>query len=166
MYPFYVLSNPCPCGFLGDSVHRCTCKQSEIDGYKRKISGPLMDRIDMQINLSRVEFSELKTKEKGESSAAIRERVVKARLLQQERLEAVGIHCNAQMGRSEVVKYCQLDEAAQNVMERYFNMLNLSARSHDRILKVARTIADLAGSENIEAVHLAEAIQLRMNAKE
>ena len=157
--------NPCPCGFLGDSVHRCSCKQSEIDSYKRKISGPLMDRIDMQINLSRVEFSELKTKEKGESSAAIRERVVKARLLQQERLEALGMHCNAQMGRSEVVKYCQLDAAAQNVMERYFNMLNLSARSHDRILKVARTIADLAGSENIEAVHLAEAIQLRTSVR-
>ena len=158
--------NPCPCGFLGDSVHRCSCKQSEIDSYKRKISGPLMDRIDMQINLSRVEFSELKTKEKGESSAAIRERVVKARLLQQERLEALGMHCNAQMGRSEVVKYCQLDAAAQNVMERYFNMLNLSARSHDRILKVARTIADLAGSENIEAVHLAEAIQLRTSVRQ
>lgn len=157
--------NPCPCGFLGDSVHRCSCKQSEIDSYKRKISGPLMDRIDMQINLSRVEFSELKTKEKGESSAAIRERVVKARLLQQERLEALGMHCNAQMGRNEVVKYCQLDAAAQNVMERYFNMLNLSARSHDRILKVARTIADLAGSENIEAVHLAEAIQLRTSVR-
>ena len=157
--------NPCPCGFLGDSVHRCSCKQSEIDSYKRKISGPLMDRIDMQINLSRVEFSELKTKEKGESSAAIRERVVKARLLQQERLEALGRHCNAQMGRSEVVKYCQLDAAAQNVMERYFNMLNLSARSHDRILKVARTIADLAGSESIEAVHLAEAIQLRTSVR-
>ena len=157
--------NPCPCGFLGDSVHRCSCKQSEIDSYRRKISGPLMDRIDMQINLSRVEFSELKTKEKGESSAAIRERVVKARLVQQERLEAVGIHCNAQMGRSEVVKYCQLDAAAQNVMERYFNMLNLSARSHDRILKVARTIADLAGSESIEAVHLAEAIQLRTSVR-
>ena len=117
----------------------------------------------MQINLSRVEFSELRTKEKGESSAAIRERVVKARLLQ--RLEALGMHCNAQMGRSEVVKYCQLDAAAQNVMERYFNMLNLSARSHDRILKVARTIADLAGSENIEAVHLAEAIQLRTSVR-
>ena len=125
----------------------------------------MMGRIDMQINLSRVEFSELKTKEKGEASAAIRERVVKARLLQQERLEALGMHCNAQMGRSEVVKYCQLDAAAQNVMERYFNMLNLSARSHDRILKVARTIADLAGSESIEAVHLAEAIQLRTSVR-
>ncbi len=157
--------NPCPCGYLGDSVHRCSCKQKDIDSYKRKISGPLMDRIDMQINLSRVEFSELKSKERGEASSVIRERVVKARLIQQQRLEQWGMHCNAQMGRGEVVKYCQLDEAAQNVMERYFNTLNLSARSHDRILKVARTIADLAGSERIEAVHLAEAIQLRTSVQ-
>ena len=157
--------NPCPCGFLGDPVKRCRCKQSEIDSYKRKISGPLMDRIDMQINLTRVEFSELRDKEPGEASAVIRERVVRARLIQQERLEVLGLHCNAQMGRGEVVKFCQLDESAQSVMERYFNVLNLSARSHDRILKVARTIADLAGSENIETAHLAEAIQLRMNAR-
>lgn len=157
--------NPCPCGFLGDPVKRCSCKDKDIANYKRKISGPLMDRIDMQINLSRVEFSELKNKVQGESSAAIRERVVKARLLQQKRLEQWGLYCNAQMGRSEVVKYCQLDEAAQTVMERYFNALNLSARSHDRILKVARTIADLAGSENIVAEHLAEAIQLRTSIR-
>lgn len=157
--------NPCPCGFLGDPVKRCSCKDRDIANYKRKISGPLMDRIDMQINLNRVEFSELKNKEQGEASAAIRERVVKARLVQQRRLEAWGLHCNAQMGRSEVVKYCQLDEAAQAVMERYFNVLNLSARSHDRILKVARTIADLAGCENIAAEHLAEAIQLRTSIR-
>ena len=157
--------NPCPCGYLGDPVQRCSCKQKDIDNYRRKISGPLMDRIDMQINLTRVEFSELKSKAEGESSAVIRQRVVKARLIQQARLEAGGMHCNAQMGRSEVVKYCRLDEAAQNVMERYFNTLNLSARSHDRILKVARTIADLAGSENIQVQHLAEAIQLRTSIR-
>ena len=157
--------NPCPCGYLGDNLQRCSCKQKDIDAYRRKISGPLMDRIDMQINLTRVEFSELKNKEQGESSAVIRERVVKARLVQQARLEEWGMHCNAQMGRSEVVKYCQLDEAAQAVMERYFNTLNLSARSHDRILKVARTIADLAGSENIQVQHLAEAIQLRTSIR-
>ena len=124
-----------------------------------------MDRIDMQINLTRVEFSELKDKKTGESSAAIRERVVRARLIQQERLEKWGMHCNAQMGRSEVVKYCKLGTEAQNVMEKYFNILNLSARSHDRILKVARTIADLAGSEQIEARHLAEAVTLRTNTR-
>ena len=157
--------NPCPCGYLGDSRHVCSCKQSDIDSYRRKISGPLMDRIDMQINLTRVEFSELKDKKTGESSAAIRERVVRARLIQQERLEKWGMHCNAQMGRSEVVKYCKLGTEAQNVMEKYFNILNLSARSHDRILKVARTIADLAGSELIEARHLAEAVTLRTNTR-
>lgn len=153
--------NPCPCGYLGDKLHRCTCKQKDIDAYRRKISGPLMDRMDMQINLARVEFAELKEKAEGESSAAIRERVVKARLIQQRRLEQWGLYCNAQMGRSEVVKYCKLDDNAQAVMEKYFNMLHLSARSHDRILKVARTIADLAASEQITARYIAEAIQLR-----
>lgn len=157
--------NPCPCGYLGDKLQHCTCKQKEIDNYRRKISGPLMDRIDMQINLSRVDFKDLKNEEHGESSAVIRERVIKARLIQQERLKAWGMYCNAQMGRSEVVKYCRLGEAAENVMEKYFHMLNLSARSHDRILKVARTIADLAGSQEITATHLAEAIQLRTNIR-
>ena len=155
--------NPCPCGYLGDSRHFCSCKQLDIDNYQRKISGPLMDRIDMQINLTRVDFSELKDKRPGESSATIRERVVRARQLQQARLEPLGIHCNAQMGRQEVVKYCQLDEQAQAVLEKYFNILNLSARSHDRILKVARTIADLAGSSDIQAAHIAEAVTLRAN---
>lgn len=158
--------NPCPCGYLGDPVHRCSCKQREIDAYRRKISGPLMDRIDMQINLSRVEFSELKDKVPGESSSTIRERVVKARLIQQQRLEKLGAYCNAQMGRSEVESFCRLDGAAQEIMEKYFAALHLSARSHDRILKVARTIADLAGSSDIRSRHLAEAIQLRTNARE
>ncbi len=156
-------ANPCPCGYLGDITQRCSCKMKEIENYKRKISGPLMDRIDMQINLSRVEFSELKELAPGESSATIRQRVVKARNIQRDRLESQGMHCNAQMGRAEVVKYCRLNEQAQAIMERYFNALHLSARSHDRILKVARTIADLAGSANVEAPHLAEAIQLRMS---
>lgn len=154
-------ANPCPCGFLGDKNHRCNCKQKEIDNYHRKISGPLMDRIDMQINLARVEFSELKVQTAGECSAVIRKRVVVARKIQQERLQKHNLSCNAQMGRQEVEKYCQLSAASQIIMERYFNALHLSARSHDRILKVARTIADLAGSEDIQTEHLAEAIQLR-----
>lgn len=154
-------ANPCPCGFLGDKNHRCNCKPKDIDNYKRKISGPLMDRIDMQINLSRVEFTELKEQSVGECSAKIRQRVVKARNLQHLRLTMHGLYCNAQMGRGEVEKYCHLDTTAEVIMERYFNALHLSARSHDRILKVARTIADLDNSINIEAKHLAEAIQLR-----
>lgn len=154
-------ANPCPCGFLGDSRHICSCKQRDIENYRRKISGPLLDRIDMQINLTRVEFVDLKNKTAGEASDVIRQRVVKAREIQQRRLEPWGMHCNAQMGRSEVVKYCSLDDTAQAVLEKYFNILNLSARSHDRILKVARTIADLAGCENIQTSHIAEAVTLR-----
>lgn len=153
--------NPCPCGFLGDQTRRCVCKQKEIDNYRRKISGPLLDRIDMQINLKRVEFHELKNKAPGECSADIRKRVVKARNVQLSRFAGSSIYCNAQMTRREVVKYCVLDDEAQAVMGKYFTILNLSARSHDRILKVARTIADLAGSDKITSSHIAEAIQLR-----
>ena len=153
--------NPCPCGYLGDKVHRCSCKQKDIDNYRRKISGPLLDRIDMQINLVRVEYSELKDKAAGESSREIRKRVVAARNRQLERFAGNGIYCNGQMTRREVVQYCVMDEAAQNVLGKYFTTLHLSARSHDRILKVARTIADLEGSEKITASHIAEAIQLR-----
>ena len=153
--------NPCPCGYLGDKEHRCRCKQKEIDNYRRKISGPLLDRIDMQINLSRVNFKELESKSAGESSAEIRRRVVAARDKQLARLSDKGLYCNAQMGRQEVVEFCQLDAAAQRVLEKYFNALHLSARSHDRILKVARTIADLADCAEISAAHIAEAIQLR-----
>lgn len=155
--------NPCPCGYLGDKEHRCRCKQKEIDNYRRKISGPLLDRIDMQINLSKVEFSELKDKKPGECSADIRARVIAARNLQLERFKEKAIFCNAQMSRQEVVKYCKLDDDAQNLLEKYFMALHLSARSHDRVLKVARTIADLAGCENIIGAHIAEAIQLRTN---
>ena len=153
--------NPCPCGYLGDKVHRCSCKQKDIDNYRRKISGPLLDRIDMQINLVRVEYSELKDKAAGESSREIRKRVVAARNRQLERFAGNGIYCNGQMTRREVVQYCVMDEAAQNVLGKYFTALHLSARGHDRILKVARTIADLEGSEKITASHIAEAIQLR-----
>ncbi len=155
--------NPCPCGFLGDKHHRCRCKQREIDNYRRKISGPLLDRIDMQINLVRVEFNELKNKAEGEASLVIRKRVVAARSIQLQRLAGTGLYCNAQMGRREVVAFCQLDAAAQNILEKYFSALNLSARSHDRILKVARNIADLDSSDIIKAKHIAEAIQLRTN---
>ena len=155
--------NPCPCGYLGDRLHKCTCKPLQIENYRRKISGPLLDRIDMQINLVRVEFSEIANREAGESSTSIRERVIKARNLQLQRLEKRHIYCNAQMTRKEVAEFCQLDSEAELVMGKYFAALHLSARSHDRILKVARTIADLEGSENIQAVHIAEAIQMRTN---
>ena len=153
--------NPCPCGYLGDRLHKCSCKQKMIDAYRRKISGPLLDRIDMQINLVRVEYSELRHKQEGEGSEQIRQRVVKARELQTERFAGTNIHCNAQMTRREVAKYCLMDEEAVALMEKYFVALHLSARSHDRILKVARTIADLEGISTISSRHIAEAIQLR-----
>jgi magnesium chelatase family protein len=155
--------NPCPCGYYGDKLKHCVCKQKAIDNYRKRISGPLLDRIDMQINLKRVEFSELKAKTSGECSADIRKRVVKARDVQLERFAGSNIYCNAQMTRREVTQYCQLDEETQAVLGKYFAALNLSARSHDRILKVARTIADLAGSSRITTTHIAEAIQLRTN---
>lgn len=155
--------NPCPCGYLGDRLHRCSCKQREIEAYRRKISGPLLDRIDMQINLARVEYDELKEKRVGECSAKIRARVIKARKIQNKRFVDTHIHCNAQMTRREVVKYCKLDDNASELMEKYFAALHLSARSHDRIIKVARTIADLDNSSNILGKHIAEAIQLRTN---
>ncbi len=153
--------NPCPCGYYGDPVHPCTCKPKQIDDYRRRISGPLLDRIDMQINLVRVEFGQLKHREAGEASPAIRQRVVAARQRQLQRFQDGDIYCNAQMGRSQVEQFCSLDGAAQQLLEKYFNALNLSARSHDRILKVARTIADLGGQEEISGRHIAEAISLR-----
>lgn len=155
--------NPCPCGYFGDSLRECTCKKKDIDNYQQKISGPLLDRIDMQINLVRVEFSELQNKEPGESSAQVRVRVVAAREKQLARLQGTGFYCNAQMGRREVEKFCSLDEQAAQMLERYFAALHLSARSHDRVLKVARTIADLDGAEQIGPKQIAEAIQLRMS---
>lgn len=155
--------NPCPCGYLGDRLHKCTCKQRMIDAYRRRVSGPLLDRIDMQINLVRVEYDEIKDKSKGESSVKIRERVIKARKVQESRFKGSNIQCNAQMTRREVVRYCALDEEASSIMERYFVALHLSARSHDRVLKVARTIADLDGSKNIASKHIAEAVTLRTN---
>jgi len=153
--------NPCPCGYLGDQERHCTCKPRDIEGYKRKISGPLLDRIDIQMNLTRVGFEELQTKAPGESSAVVRQRVIAARNKQLARLAGTGIYCNAQMTRREVEKYCELDDEARKILERYFAALHLSARSHDRVLKVARTIADLDNQEHIQAKHIAEAIQLR-----
>lgn len=153
--------NPCPCGYLGDKHRQCTCKKRDVDNYRRRISGPLLDRIDMQINLVRVEFDELEKKAPGEPSLEIRKRVVAARDRQLERFAGTGIYCNGQMTRREVVRHCPLDQEAQAVLGKYFTTLNLSARSHDRILKVARTIADLAGCDKINSSHIAEAIQLR-----
>ena len=155
--------NPCPCGFWGeeDQLHQCTCRPGDIARYQKKISGPLLDRIDIQIHVPRLQYQEMKSRKREESSASIRQRVVAARQIQRERLKGTHLFCNASMGRREVKACCPLTPQAEALLEKYFVNLGLSARSHDRIIKVARTIADLAGSQEITALHLGEAIQLR-----
>ena len=153
--------NPCPCGYLGDEAKPCTCRPFEIERYQRKISGPLSDRIDLQIHVPRVRYEDLKAEEAEETSAQIRSRVCAARNIQLKRLKRYGIFCNADMNRRQVEHFCKLDKECSKLMENAFCKLALSARSYDRILKVTRTIADLAGSEAIRPSHIAEAIQLR-----
>ena len=155
--------NPCPCGYYGatDSGHVCSCSANEIKRYTRKISGPLLDRIDIHIRVPQVDYKDLSSREKAESSAVIRERVAAARERQLRRFDGCGIFTNAQMNHAMLKEKCPLGQAAQNLLEMAFKKMNLSARSYDRIIKVARTIADLTGAENIEANHIAEAVQLR-----
>ncbi len=153
--------NPCKCGYYGDEDHICRCTPQSIEKYRSKISGPLMDRIDIHINVPSVKFNDLHTKEKGESSADIKVRVNKARQLQLARFEGQGIYSNAQMGAKQLELFCPLDETCKNLLELAYSRLGLSARAHSRILKVARTIADLDDSINIEPNHIAEAIQYR-----
>lgn len=151
--------NPCPCGHLGDSSRPCTCSPGQIQRYVARISGPLLDRIDLQLEVPRVEYRDLAGREEGESSAEIKKRVQRARERQRRRLGPSG--ANARMTPSQVRRFCRLTKEAEELMRAAFREMNLSARSHDRVLKVARTIADLAGSETIEAGHLAEAVQYR-----
>ena len=154
--------NPCPCGYYNDPFHECTCRPGQIQRYMSKISGPLMDRIDIQLEVTPVPVKELNSAPAGESSAAIRERVVRARAIQTERFkDEPGIHCNAQMNTRLLNKYVVLDADAAAVMERVMDRLGLSARAYERILKVARTIADLDGSEQVTKTHIAEAVSYR-----
>ena len=153
--------NPCPCGFFGDKDHTCECSAGEIKRYTRKLSGPLLDRIDLHIRVSRVDYADLHATQRAESSAAIRARVVRARAIERERLGRHGLFCNAQMNHSMIKKYCTMEKDAEHLLEAAFHRIQLSARSHDRIIKVARTIADLDGKPIIGASHIAEAIQLR-----
>lgn len=158
--------NPCPCGFFGenDSVHECNCRTRDIENYKKKISGPLLDRIDIQIHVPRLNYRDMNTSMPAETSAAIRARVIAARKLQLDRLQHLGLHCNADMGHKEIKRYCKFEAQAEVLLEKYFIGLGLSARSHDRIIKVAQTIADLEKSATISGTHIAEAIQLRTNS--
>ncbi|MBR4071278.1 MAG: YifB family Mg chelatase-like AAA ATPase, partial [Clostridia bacterium] len=153
--------NPCKCGYYGSTQKACTCKKTDIKKYLSKISGPLLDRIDIHVELPAIEFSQLTSTEKAESSAEIRERVVKAREFAKERFGENGPKCNAEMTSSQIRKYCNIEPAAEMILKRAFESLAMSARGYDRVLRVARTIADLDNKESISAIHMAEAVQLR-----
>jgi magnesium chelatase family protein len=153
--------NPCPCGFFGDAGHECTCAEPAVQRYRSRISGPLLDRIDIHIEVPAVKYKELTDKRAAEPSMAIRERVDRARRLQLERFNGKRIFCNAQMGARELTEYCQVDSAGERLLELAINRLGLSARAYTRILKVARTIADLDDAGSIAAHHISEAIQYR-----
>jgi magnesium chelatase family protein len=160
-FMFIAAMNPCPCGYYGDPVRECTCSLSTISRYQKRISGPLLDRIDIHVEVPRVEYDKLTDERLGERSEAIQARVERAREAQRERFAGTPLSCNADMGPGEVRKICQLDETGRGLVRAAMQQLQMSARAFHRILKLARTIADLAGSERIETAHLAEAIQYR-----
>ena len=153
--------NPCPCGYYGDPVKACTCSAGMVTKYQKRISGPLLDRIDIHIQVPRVEYEKLSDSRLGESSSVVRERVEKARQRQRERFQGSDVVCNAEMRPAEVRKYCGLDDAGRGLMKTAMAQLQLSARAYHRVLKLARTIADLAGADTIAPQHLAEALQYR-----
>ena len=153
--------NPCPCGFHGDPVRECTCSATAIARYQKRISGPLLDRIDIHVEVPRVDYEKLADKRSVESSATIRERVQRARERQILRLQNTKLTCNAEMGPAEVHEFCTIDATGEKLLKAAMQQLHLSARAFHRVLKLARTIADLADSEIIASNHLAEAIQYR-----
>ena len=155
-------TNPCPCGYYGDTIQACTCNPRQRENYWAKLSGPLMDRIDLQVAVNRLKPEEIINQPTGENSAAVRPRVQAARDRATDRFQsASGILCNAQMQSRELRQWCPLDEASRQLLETAIRKLGLSARASDRIIKVARTIADLAAAEQIESAHIAEAVQYR-----
>ncbi len=153
--------NPCPCGNYGSKTQICRCTPSQIHNYVSRLSGPLMDRIDLQIEVDNITYSELRGNGECETSAQIKERIERVRAIERERFKDDGILTNAEMGNRELNKYCKIDQDCERLLQKAFDKLNLSARGTTRILKVARTIADIEGSENIMPKHIAEAIQYR-----
>jgi magnesium chelatase family protein len=154
--------NPCACGYYGDPKRECRCTPNQIQGYRNRISGPLLDRIDLHVEVPAVRYQDLAGAAGGEPSATIRERIVRARAVQHVRFKgARRVHCNAAMRARELQKHCALGPDAQQLLKLAMADLNFSARAYDRILKVARTIADLAGSADISPDHVSEAIQYR-----
>jgi len=154
--------NPCPCGFHGDDLRQCSCTPPLIQRYLSKISGPLLDRIDLHIQVPAVKYKELARDEKSEESSVIRARILEARRVQCQRLAPFGAYCNGQMSPRMIRRFCKLDAESEKQMENAIVRLGFSARAYDRILRVARTMADLEGIEKIQACHVAEAIQYRV----
>ncbi len=154
--------NPCPCGYFGHPTHNCTCSQNMVNKYLNRVSGPMLDRLDLHIEVPPVEFNELNSSVSNEeTSQEIRERVNKARKIQNERYKGTGITCNARLTPSLLKKFCIMSDDAAKLLQASFDNLGMSARAYDRLLKIARTIADLNESENIEMIHMAQAIQFR-----
>jgi magnesium chelatase family protein len=159
--------NPCPCGYYGDSQRECTCSEGNVIRYQKRISGPLLDRIDIFTEVPRVEYEKLASEGTGEPSDAIRARVGCTRDVQRARFSGTRLICNAEMTPTEVRRFCQsaLDEQAQSLLRLAMAQLSLSARSFHRVLKLSRTIADMAGSEAISSAHVAEALQYRQRVR-
>lgn len=161
-FMFVASTNPCPCGYNGDPTHTCVCTPGQIQRYMGKISGPLLDRIDIQCEISALSFDDISKAAPGEPSSAIRERVIKARAIQEERFRGIrSVHCNAQMSERMIHQYAEPDAKSLQLLRMGMERLKLSARAYNRILKVARTIADLDQSEHVESRHIAEAIGYR-----
>ncbi len=153
--------NPCPCGYASDPEHACTCTPWQLAQYRKKVSGPLLDRIDLHVEVPRVKFEKLSSTELAEASQSVRERVTQARKIQTERFQKTPLHCNSEMRPAEIREFCRLDSESLELLRKAVTQMHISARGYNRILKISRTIADLAGSSAIQLPHVAEALQFR-----